>query len=101
MIARTWRGAATLENAPRYVQHLEGSVFPQLREIDGHRDAYLLQRAAGDRVEFLVVTLWDSLEAVRRFAGDDAETAVVEPQARAVLTDFDATVAHYEVALHP
>jgi heme-degrading monooxygenase HmoA len=99
MIARTWRGAATLANAPRYVQHLEASVFPQLREIDGHRDAYLLQRGTGDGVEFLVVKLWDSMEAVRHFAGDDPETAVVEPQARAVLSDFDATVTHHEVAL--
>ena len=100
MIARTWRGAATLADAPLYVQHLEKSVFPQLAGIEGHRGAYLLQRRTGDRVEFRVFTLWDSMDAIRRFAGEDAETAVVEPQARAVLCELDETVAHYEVALH-
>jgi heme-degrading monooxygenase HmoA len=101
MIVRAWRGDASVENGPRYVDHLERSVFPELRNIEGHRDAYLLQRTVGDRVEFLVLTLWESMHAIREFAGGDVETAVVEPEARAVLSDFDETVAHYDIVLGP
>jgi mannose-6-phosphate isomerase-like protein (cupin superfamily) len=92
MIARVWRGESTPEQASRYVEHLERSLFPELRKIEGHRHAYLLQRNTAERVNFLVVTLWDSMDAVHAFAGDDPETAVVEPAARAVLSAFDETV---------
>jgi heme-degrading monooxygenase HmoA len=101
MTARVWRGESTVTNGPRYVEHLERSVFPQLTEIDGHRSAHLLQRTVGDRVEFVVMTLWDSMDAIRQFAGDGVETAVVEPAAREVLSGFDESVAHYEVVLGP
>ena len=99
MIARIWGGESTVEDAHRYVKHLEDAVFPALREIAGHRGAYLLQRRSERRVGFLVLTLWESMDAVRAFAGDDAETAVVAPQARAVLSSCDETVAHYDVVL--
>ena len=99
MIARLWRGDATVPNAPRYVEHAQRSVFPQLGRIAGHRGAYLLQRMVSDRAEFLVLTFWESTDAVRQFAGDRFETAVVEPEARAVLTDFEELVRHYEVVV--
>jgi heme-degrading monooxygenase HmoA len=99
VIARTWRGRSTAASSQRYVEHLEQTVFPQLEQLEGHRRAYLLQRTVGDEVEFLVVTLWDSLDVIRQFAGDDVGTAVVEPAARAVLSTFDEHVAHYDVAL--
>jgi heme-degrading monooxygenase HmoA len=99
MIARAWRGRSTVADGPRYVEHLEQSVFPQLEQLDGHQSAYLLQRTVGGDVEFLVITLWDSLDVIRQFAGDDVGTAVVEPAARALLSDFDEHVDHYEVAL--
>lgn len=99
MIARVWRGESASERASRYVEHLERSVFPELGKIEGHRGAYLLQRSTNERVSFLVVTLWDSMDAVRAFAGDDPERAVVEPAARTVLCAFDKTVDHYEVVL--
>ncbi|HLJ19599.1 MAG TPA: hypothetical protein VKU84_05350 [Stellaceae bacterium] len=98
MIARLWRGVAVGGNAEAYRQHVTGTVFPSLREIAGHRGAYLLKRTAGGRTEFLAVTLWDSVDAIRAFAGDDPETAVVEPEARAVLAEFDDSARHYEVA---
>ncbi len=102
MIVRTWRAyAATAENADAYVRHLEGSVFPRLRGIAGHHSAHLLRRAADDRVELLVLTWWESMQAVRAFAGEAPENAVVEPEARAVLAEFDPTVRHYEVVLGP
>jgi heme-degrading monooxygenase HmoA len=100
MVVRSWRGqAASAEDADAYVRHLRDSVFPELARIAGHRDAQLLRRDLDGPVEFLVLTSWDSMEAVRRFAGDEPERAVVEPAARAVLSDFDESVRHYEVVL--
>jgi heme-degrading monooxygenase HmoA len=98
MIARLWRGVAVGGNAEAYQDHATQTVFPSLAEIAGHRGAYLLRRAVGDRTEFLAVTLWDSMDAIRAFAGSDPETAVVEPEARAVLAEFDDFARHYEVA---
>jgi heme-degrading monooxygenase HmoA len=65
--------------------------------IHGHRGARVLRRDDGGQVEFLVMTFWDSMDAVRRFAGEDPERAVVEPEARAVLAEYDELVRHYEV----
>ena len=76
-----------------YLAHLESAVLPELRHIDGHRGAYVLR----DGHEFQVVTLWDSMEAVRGFAGDDPEAAVVPPEARALLARFDERVRHFEI----
>jgi heme-degrading monooxygenase HmoA len=98
MIARLWRGAAsTSANADAYQRHVTMRVFPSLAAIQGHRGARVLRREHDGRVEFLVMTLWDSMEAVRRFAGDNPEAAIVEPEARAVLSDYDNFVRHYEV----
>ena len=94
MIARVWRGrAADRRNADAYVRHLKANVVPELKGIAGYRELRLLQRDH----EFLVITFWDSMEAVRRFAGADPEKAVVEPEARAALADYDDFVRHYEV----
>ena len=97
MIVRIWRGQSTVENADAYSRHITGTVFPSLTKIRGHRGAYLLRRETGGRIEFLAVTLWDSMQAVWEFAGDNPETAVVEPEARAVLAEFDRFVRHYDV----
>ena len=96
MIVRIWRGTATAENADAYTRHLTGTVFPALRGLPGHRGAHLLHRKTATGVEFLAVTEWESLEAIEAFAGKDIETAVVEPEARGVLSDFDSFVRHYE-----
>jgi heme-degrading monooxygenase HmoA len=99
MIARTWHAtAATAENADAYCQHFATEVVPRLKAIRGHRGALLLRRSAGRQVEFVAITLWDSIETVKEFAGPNPEIAIVEPQARAVLTQFDTLVTHYEVA---
>src|SRR5687768_11205698 len=98
MIARVWRGVAhTSVNADAYLRHLSTSVLPSLAAIHGHRGARVLRRDDGGHVEFLVMTFWDSMDAVRRFAGGEAERAVVEPEARAVLAEYDELVRHYEV----
>ena len=97
MITRIWKGRALLENAQAYQSFVTQQVFTQLTTLEGHRGAYLLRRDAGDHAEFMAVTLWDSLQSIRAFAGDALESAVVEPEARAVLSSFDDFVAHYEV----
>ena len=97
LIVRMWKGRTTPANAGKYVQHLTKNVFPELRAIAGHRGVYLLRRKSDAEVEFVVLTLWDSMEAVRKFAGADAEKAVVAPPAQAVLSSFDDFVTHYQV----
>ncbi|HKU20791.1 MAG TPA: YciI-like protein [Terriglobales bacterium] len=96
-IVRQWKGRTTAANAERYIQHLTNNVFPELRAISGYRAAYLLRRKSDGEVEFVVLTLWDSMDAIRKFAGTDVEKAVVAPQAQAVLSSFDEFVSHYEV----
>jgi heme-degrading monooxygenase HmoA len=99
MIARLWRGATTPENANEYEAHIRQNVFPALPGIAGHRGAFLLKREAEGSAEFLALTLWDSMDAIREFAGSDVDVAVVEPRAQAVLKEYDGTVRHYEVVL--
>jgi heme-degrading monooxygenase HmoA len=98
MIVRMWRGQAKAENADASERFVTTKVFAELPAIAGHRGAYLLKRPAGDEVEFIAVTLWESLAAIRGFAGETIERAVVEPEARAVLSSFDHFVRHFELA---
>jgi heme-degrading monooxygenase HmoA len=97
MILRTWHGCTAPGNALAYVQHLQSNVLPELRTIPGFRGALLSREDRASDVEFFVQTKWSSMEAIRSFAGDDVGRAVVEPEAVAVLTSFDATVRHYDV----
>jgi heme-degrading monooxygenase HmoA len=101
VITRIWRGYAKPASADRYEQYLLDTVRPQLAQLAGFRGLYLLRRDAGGEVEFRVLTVWDSMAAIRRFAGPSPEQAVVEPAARAVLTRYDPTVEHYEVVAGP
>jgi len=100
-ILRLWKGRATREKAGEYVQYATTKVFPALEELEGHRGAYLLRRVLNGATEFVVLTLWQSMEAVGRFAGANPEKAVVEPGARAILTSFDDSVTHFEVVASP
>ncbi|WP_206700108.1 antibiotic biosynthesis monooxygenase [Actinomadura sp. RB99] len=100
MIARVWRATATAEGADAYREHFTTSVLPTLRRLDGHRGAYLFRLDGDDLVELEVMTLWESAEAIRAFAGTDMTTAVVEPEARAVLLTYDKTVSHRTVVVN-
>lgn len=102
MIARIWHGYTTLASADSYEQLLRAEIFKGItgRNITGLRDLELLRRDLGDEVEFITVMWFDSLDAVREFAGADFESAVVPPAARAVLTRFDDRSAHYDVRAH-
>jgi len=98
MIARIWRGrTATAANAGVYSRHVTGTVFPSLKGLAGHRAAWLLRREVDGQTEFLAMTLWESRQAIEAFAGRDIAKAIVEPEARAVLSEFDDFANHYEV----
>jgi len=99
MIVRLWRGeAATPTKARAYFEHVTGTVFPSLKAIPGHVDAWLLRREVGGKTEFLAMTLWTSIEAIKTFSGGDVGVAIVEPEGRAALSDFDDFARHYDVA---
>jgi heme-degrading monooxygenase HmoA len=97
MVLRMWKARSTSKQAAAYIEHATKKVFPKVRTIEGYRGEYLLRRDVEDGVELVVLTLWDSMAAVRRFAGPEPNKAVVEPEARAVLTSFDEFVTHFEV----
>jgi heme-degrading monooxygenase HmoA len=97
MIVRGWQAKATRDNAPRYRSHLEGAVFPQLKQLDGFQGAELLEATDGEDVEILVLTRWRDMDAVRSFAGDEPDLAVVEPAAQAVLSRYAERVRHFEL----
>jgi heme-degrading monooxygenase HmoA len=97
MIARSWSARATATGADAYIAYFRGTLLHKLQGIDGHRGALLLARSAGDDVQVTVLTFWDSMASLRRFAGADPTAAVVEPEARAILTRFDARVKHFDI----
>jgi heme-degrading monooxygenase HmoA len=99
MIARLWHGWTSRENAEAYEALLRGEILPGIHRVSGYRGAHLLRRDREDEVEFVTLTLFDSLDAVRAFAGEDFEMAVVPQEARKLLARFDQRSMHYEVAL--
>ena len=99
MICRIWHGWTLPANADAYERLLRSEIFEGIaaRRIPGYRGIELLRRPAPDGVEFVTLMWFDSLDAVRAFAGPEYEVAVVPPSARALLLRFDARSAHYEV----
>ena len=97
MIARHWRGVAKREFADAYVEHLHSETFPQLVQLPGFHDASLLRRDVEQGVEFLVVTVWKSLDAIRSFAGKDTQSAVVPLKVQQMMIEYDRRARHYEV----
>ncbi|MDQ6661480.1 MAG: antibiotic biosynthesis monooxygenase [Chloroflexota bacterium] len=103
MIGRFWRGWATAQHAQTYEELFRTSILPGLQHIDGFAGAYVLRRdAEGEgEVEIMTITLFESLEAIRAFAGNDPTRAHVTTEARQLLSRFEHTVTHYEVVLAP
>jgi heme-degrading monooxygenase HmoA len=99
VIARFWSAQTTPVQAPAYIEHLKTKVLPILQKVDGYEGAMLLQREEADGVEIIVITQWISLEAIRGFAGDDLEEAVVADEAAALLIRFDRRVRHYDLVI--
>ena len=97
MIARVWTARARPDGADAYVAHFNDHVLPALEAVDGCQGATLLRRARGESTELVVISWWVSEDAIREFAGDNFERAVVADEARRVLTSYEDTVRHYEV----
>ena len=96
MITRLWRGWTARENADAYVQFLMTELFPRMSAIDGFCGAQVLRRDAGSEIAFVTLTRFDTLDAIRAFAGDDYETPVLEPTARALLSRYEPRAEHFE-----
>ena len=97
MIIRTWRGRAAPSNPDAYPQHFRGNVAVELQAVEGFLGASLLRQERPDGIEFLVISRWQTMAAVRAFAGDDTGKAVVEPGAVAALVSYDDRVQHFEL----
>ena len=102
MIVRVWHGWTKPEDGDAYEEFLRTNVFPALTtRVTGFRGGYVTRRDVDHEVEFLVMTLFDSLEAVRDFAGDDHEAPVIEPEGARLLNRGDERAEHYEVVIAP
>jgi hypothetical protein len=97
VIARHWRGWTEVQNADAYESLLKDKVLPSLTDVEGYRGGYILRSDGPGEVEFVVINLFDSLEAVRRFAGPDYSVPVFEPEARRLLCKIEPIALHYEV----
>ena len=99
LTVRTWSATADAEGAAKYGNYFTGTLLPELRKLRGFEGAYLLRRDIGEdrTVELTAHTFWESPEAIRAFTGDDITVAVVEPEAQAMLLDFDRATTHRTV----
>jgi heme-degrading monooxygenase HmoA len=98
MIARTWRGAVRQADADAYADYMADTGLAGYVSTAGNRGAWMLRRDVDGKTEFLMFTLWDSMDAIKAFAGEDPEVAVFYPEDGRFLVDRDEFVSHYEVA---
>ena len=97
MIGRIWRGAVRTEDAAEYVAYIEGTGIDEYKSTPGNLGAWILHRPRGEVTEIVTFSLWESMDAVRRFAGDDPDRAVFYPEDDRYLVERSDTVEHYEV----
>ncbi len=97
MIARVWRGIARIEKADDYLEHFKRSVLPELNQLEGFKGACVLRRDLASGVEITVQTFWESLDSIRKFAGEKVETAVVADTAKPLFHNYDLTATHHQV----
>ncbi len=98
MIARVWKGVVRLADADAYADYIRQTGFAEYAETQGNLGAWILRRDEGDRTEFVTLSFWQSHDAIRAFAGDDIDAAVLYPEDERYLFDGESTVTHYEVA---
>ena len=101
MIARLWRGWTKRADAKAYEEMLQAEIFPSIeaRNIKGYRGAELFTNEGADEVEFMTLLRFDSMEAVKEFAGPDESKPVIYPKAEALLTRMDGRSHHYRIAI--
>jgi heme-degrading monooxygenase HmoA len=96
MIARIWHGITPASKADEYVEFLQQSGIRDYQATQGNRGVHLLRRIEGDQAHFLILTFWDSVESIKRFAGEDYEKARYYPEDEEYLLEFEETVIHFE-----
>jgi heme-degrading monooxygenase HmoA len=99
MIARTWHGITRAADSNTYAEFLQRVAVGDYRGTPGNRGVYVLRRLDGDRAHFLLLTLWDSMESVKQFAGPEPEKAVYYPEDDHFLLGKEPHVTHYEVTI--
>ncbi len=97
MIARVWKGAVRLADADVYGDYIRRTGFAEYADTSGNLGAWMLRRDGDDRTEFITLTYWESRDAIRAFAGDDIEAAVLCPEDERYVVGGESTVTHYEV----
>jgi heme-degrading monooxygenase HmoA len=97
MIARTWHGVTDAAQADEYLDYLNTTGIPEYKATQGNLGVYVLRRIEGRKAHFLVLTFWQSEEAIKRFAGPDIEIAKYYPEDEKYLLELEPTVTHYEV----
>ncbi len=101
MIARTWHGVTDVSKANEYFEYLKRTGVPEYRETKGNQGVYVLRRVDRDRAHFLLLTLWESEDAIKRFAGSEMEKAKYYSEDEKFLLELEPTVTHYEVLIKP
>ena len=101
MIARVWKGLVPKAQSERYLDYLEATGVKDCRATGGNRGVWVLRRVGERHAEFLFISLWESLDVIRAFAGDDVEKAVYYPKDRDFLIEMTPRVEHFEVAVSP
>ena len=97
MIARIWHGMTPAAKADEYVEYLNRTGVPDYRAVEGNLGVYVLRRIEGERAHFLTLTFWDSVDSIKRFAGEDYEKARYYPEDEDFLLEFEEKVTHYDV----
>ncbi len=97
MIVRMWHGRVPTSKADAYREFTNGRAIPDYRSVKGNLSVHVLERREGDVTHFITLTFWESLEAIKRFAGEDAEQAKYYPEDKDFLLEFEPKVVHYEV----
>ena len=98
MIARIWRGLTAADKADAYVEYFNHTGLKDFATTPGNRGVYVIRRVMGDRCEFQIISLWDSMDAVKQFAGADAERSRYYPEDEQFLLEMEPLVRHFEVA---
>lgn len=97
MMARIWSGRTPESKADSYLSYLKKTGVKDYRSTKGNRGVYVFRRTVDGNAEFTLISLWDSMEAIRRFAGPDVDKAVYYPEDKDFLLELEPTVSHYQV----
>jgi heme-degrading monooxygenase HmoA len=101
MIARIWHGVTSAEKSDDYMDYLNKTGVPDYRATDGNQGVQVLRRIDGDKAHFLLISLWDSTDSIKQFAGSGMDKARYYPEDKEFLLEFEPTVTHYEVLAGP